>query len=150
VSRSFPAAPFASSIATSLGEVSPSTVTRLKVRSVATLKVSCKHPFSTAASVVRKASIVPMFGWIMPLPLAVPPTVTIVPPISTRTAASLVRVSVVKIASAKPAPSRPSATVSIPDEILPIGRRSPITPVDATATSRASIPRASAASACIT
>ena len=61
-----------------------------------------------------------MFGWIMPLPLAVPPTVTVLPPISTRTAASLVRVSVVRMASAKPAPSRsrPAATPSIPAEIL--------------------------------
>jgi hypothetical protein len=135
----------------SLGEVSPSTVTRLKVRSTTPLKVSCRDSFSTAASVVRKASIVPMFGWIMPLPLAVPPTVTVTPPISTRTAASLVRVSVVRMASAKPAPSRPNSIEAafIPDEILPIGRCSPITPVEATATSSASIPRAPAASACM-
>ena len=137
MSGSLPAAPLASSTAMSLGEVSPSTVTRLKLRSVATLNVFCRHLFSTAASVVRKASIVPMFGWIMPLPLAVPPTVTVLPPTSTRTAASLVRVSVVRMASAKPAPSRPrpAATPSIPAEIFAIGRCSPITPVEATATS---------------
>ena len=107
----------------SLGEVSPSTVTRLKERSVAWLRVSCRQSGSTAASVVRKASMVPMFGWIMPLPFAVPPTVTVFPSTSTSTAASLVRVSVVRIASANPEPSLPRFldASTIPASIFSIG-----------------------------
>ena len=90
-----------------------------------------------------------MLGWIMPLPLAVPPTVTVRPPISTRATASFTRVSVVKIASAKPSPPSSPAAALMPAEILSIGNRSPMTPVEATATSSASIPSASAASLCI-
>ena len=92
-----------------------------------------------------------MFGWIMPLPLAVPPTVMVLPPISTRATASFVRVSVVRMDSAKPSPPSPNSpdAALIPDEILSIGKWTPMTPVEATATSPALIPSASAASACI-
>ena len=53
-----------------------------------------------AQSVVAKHSMVAMLGWIMPLPLEMPPTFTVLPPISTSAAASLGRVSVVMMAVA--------------------------------------------------
>ncbi len=53
-----------------------------------------------AASVVTKESVVPMLIWIMPLPLAMPPMVTVLPPITVCTAHSFLTVSVVMIASA--------------------------------------------------
>jgi hypothetical protein len=90
-----------------------------------------------------------MFVWIMPLPLAVPPTVTVFPPTSTRATASFSRVSVVRMASAKPAWPNSPAAARTPAEILPIGKRTPMTPVEATATSLAPIHSASAVSSCI-
>ena len=49
---------------------------------------------------------------------------------------------------ASPSPNSPDAAL-IPDEILSIGKWTPMTPVEATATSPASSPSASAPSACI-
>ena len=53
-----------------------------------------------ARSVVTKASIVAMFGAIIPEPFAIAPSVIVRPPISRRMAYSLEKVSVVMIASA--------------------------------------------------
>ena len=55
---------------------------------------------ATAASVVRKQSMVPMLGWIIPEPLAMPPSRTVLPPSSSSTATSFSTVSVVIIARA--------------------------------------------------
>ena len=61
-------------------EVSPSTLMRLKL----TLTVSSRAVLiisgEMAQSVVRKQSMVPMLGCIMPLPLATPPMRTVLPP----------------------------------------------------------------------
>lgn len=78
-------------------EVSPSTVTWLKVRSTTRRHPALKASWGTRASVTRKASMVAMLGWIMPLPLARP---TILAP-ATSASATLGRVSVVRMASAK-------------------------------------------------
>ena len=59
----------------SLVEVSPSTVTQLKVLSVTRDSAACSSGASTGASVVMNASSVAMSGWIIPAPLAVPPIV---------------------------------------------------------------------------
>ena len=60
-----------------------------------------------AQSVVRKHSMVPMLGWIMPEPLAMPPIRTVLPPITVSTASSFLTVSVVMMAWA--AASLPAA-----------------------------------------
>ena len=61
-SGSFPARPFASTTTVSLVLVSPSTVTILKERSTLRRKAASRNEGATAASVVMKASMVPMFG----------------------------------------------------------------------------------------
>ncbi len=56
----------------SLVEVSPSTLIELNERSATRLSIGCNCACVSGASVATKASIVAMFGWIMPLPLAMP------------------------------------------------------------------------------
>jgi hypothetical protein len=55
---------------------------------VARLSMPRQTSVSTAASVVTTPSMVAMLGWIMPLPLHMPPTLTGTPPMVTRRAAS--------------------------------------------------------------
>ena len=81
-------------------DVSPSTVIALNVSAQASLTARCRSAGSTAASVVRKPSIVAMFGSIMPEPLAIPPIWKTPPGVDTRTAVSFGDGSVVMIASA--------------------------------------------------
>ena len=57
----------------SLVEVSPSTVTRLKVRATTSRRASSSISWVMAQSVVMKQSMVPMLGWIIPEPLAMAP-----------------------------------------------------------------------------
>ena len=66
-------------ITVSLVEVAPSTFSVLNVRLAASRRISVISSEVTSASVVRKASIVAMFGAIMPQPLAMPPRVKVVP-----------------------------------------------------------------------
>ena len=54
--------------------------TWLKLLAVPCCSMLLHSPGSTAASVVMMASMVAMLGWIMPLPLAKPPTRMGVPP----------------------------------------------------------------------
>ena len=88
------------------------------------------------ASVVMTASIVAMLGAIMPLPLAMPPTVMRRPPISSDGAVCFANVSVVMIARRRhrrrsgcraPGPPRGSRAMS-----LSTGSGTPITPVEET------------------
>ena len=58
----------------SLVEVSPSTEIALKLRSAARRRAACRYAGVAAASVITNASIVAMFGWIMPAPFANPTT----------------------------------------------------------------------------
>ena len=93
-----------------------------------------------AASVVRNTSMVAMLGWIMPLPLAMPPRWQVLPPSSNSTAISLRTVSVVMMASAAaalPSGFRPSASVGSPAAMGSSFSLWPITPVEATTTSLA-------------
>ncbi len=100
---------------------------------------------STTASVWTKQSIVAMFGWIMPPPLAWAERVT--PP--ARSVQRLGQRSVVRIASEKatpPASERLSAASPIPPSTASIGSGTPITPVSATATASGRRPSCAAAS----
>lgn len=99
-------------------EVSPSTDIMLKVSLTTSPSAAFSSSASTAASVVRKHSMVAILGAIMPLPLAMPPRVQIAPPSGKVTAASFFTVSVVMMASAakEPPPStgRPPAPAAPP------------------------------------
>src|SRR5262249_23751938 len=94
-SAAWPASPLASSTTQSEVDVSPSTVTRLKVASAASRSARRRKAGATAASVKRKASIVAMSGSIMPEPLAMPPTVSPRAPTRARAAATFATRSVV-------------------------------------------------------
>ena len=97
-----------------------------------------------------KDSIVAMLGWIIPTPLADPPTVTTRPSISSETAASFSCVSVVMIDRAKSLPpSSLRRTLPMFWRISAIGSSTPIMPVLATSTSSSSTPACRAASAAI-
>src|SRR2546425_5019871 len=96
---STPDAPPASSRTVSFVLVSPSTEMALKLRSATRRNSGCSPAGSPTASVVSTASSVAMSGWIMPAPLAMPPTVTIPAGVSKRTAQCLGRVSVVMMRS---------------------------------------------------
>ncbi len=69
-----PAAPLASAITMSQVELSMSTSSIPKLSAEAARSVASSHVGATGASVVRKANIVAMSGWIIPEPLAAPPT----------------------------------------------------------------------------
>ena len=143
-----PAAPFAKMAKVSLVEVSPSMEIMLKVASVTWWMAFCSMAGLMAQSVVTKHSMVAMLGWIMPLPLEMPPTFTALPPSSTWAAASLGRVSVVIMAVA--APREPSglrdfASAGTPWAMGSMGSTWPMTPVEATTTSWGEIPKAWAA-----
>ncbi len=81
-------------------EVSPSTVTRLNEPSASSVASCCISAGATAASVAMKPSMVAMLGRIMPAPLLMPVTVTVLPPTSARTLNALAMVSVVMMPSA--------------------------------------------------
>ncbi len=109
----------------------------LNVSSADARSACCSTAGSTFASVVRKPSMVAMFGSIIPEPLAVPPTVNVPRGVFTVTACSLGNGSVVMIARAitPPCPrSSAAAAARMPGTTLSILRPTPITPVDATST----------------
>jgi hypothetical protein len=131
----------------SLVEVSPSTIAAFRVGATAARVARPRAAAGTAASVATKLSVVAMLGAIMPAPLVQPSRVTRLRPIVTVRWASLTPRSVVRIAAAKsPNPSGLSAAAAapMPSWTLGIGSGWPITPVDATSTSRAVTPRAPA------
>ena len=93
-----PDAPLASRYTVSLVEVSVSTLMRLKLAAAAARRASRSTGAATAASVVTKPSMVAIDGAIMPLPLAMPPRVTVrLPAVNVRTADLAIR-SVVRMA----------------------------------------------------
>ena len=104
----------------------------------------CSISGEMAQSVVTKHSMVAMLGWIMPLPLEMPPSLTVLPPVSTSAAASLGMVSVVMMAVA--AALEPSALNDLTSSGMPaamgsMGSTWPMTPVEATTTSWGSMPQ---------
>ena len=133
----------------SLVEVSPSTVTRLKVRATTSCRASSSISWVMAQSVVMKQSMVPMLGWIMPEPLAMAPRVTSFPPRVRETASSFFTVSVVMMArAASSEPLRASAAASrraVPAWMAAMLMVWPMTPVEATTKSSGSRPVAWAA-----
>ena len=155
----FIASPLASSTIVSLVDMCPSTVRRLKVAPAARTSIARRTAGSIAASVARNASVVAMFGAIMPTPFADPPIVTVRPAMRIRAPACFGRVSVVRIARAKAASAlgpaaRRARALGMPGRTFSIGRKCPMTPVDATRTasegqpiSRATSPVISSASA---
>ncbi len=84
----------------SLVEVSESTEIELKVGSTAANSIFFRAPGLRSASVKIKASMVAMFGWIMPEPLAIPAMWIGPSGVSMEAWATLATVSVVMIASA--------------------------------------------------
>ena len=103
----------------------------LNVSSADARSACCSTAGSTFASVVRKPSMVAMFGSIIPEPLAVPPTVKVPRGVFTVTACSLGNGSVVMIARAitPPCPrSRAAAAWRMPGTTLSILSPTPITP----------------------
>ena len=104
------------------------------------------------ASVVIKASMVAMLGQIIPEPLAIAPNFTVFPPSSVSAIICLGCVSVVMMAWAAflLSASESSATAAdTPSRILSMGRFTPITPVEATATRFAAQDNFSAAKAAV-
>ena len=96
--------------------------------------------------------MVPMLGWIMPLPLAMPPMWTVLPPTWASTASSLVTVSVVMMAWAAASlasgeRSRAAYSSGRPASMTPTFSVCPMTPVEHTSTSSGAQPTAFAAAA---
>src|SRR3954467_6218870 len=151
-----PLAPFASAKTQSFVEHSPSTVIALNVSSTTVFNARCRMPGSTTASVVTNASMVAMFGSIMPDPFAIPPTRNVPRALVISTDAALGNGSVVMIARAASLPpqgARAAAAEAIPRVTFSISSATPITPVEATSTSGTLQPtvdavRAAIASAC--
>ena len=133
----------------SLVEVSPSTLIMLKVFCTSAERAFCSISGEMAQSVVMNTSMVAIFGCIMPLPLAMPPSLHVLPPAVNSTATSLSRVSVVMMASATSSLFLPSAAQSGGMPVLKgsMLMRWPMTPVEATMTSSAAMPSSLASSA---
>ena len=134
-----PAAPFASANTQSLVDMSPSTVSALKLRRIACCRAEARMFGFTAQSVATTAIIVASDGAIIPEPLQMQVRVTSLPPMRTVRAASFMRVSVVMIASAAGRGSAFSEAISagIAATILCAGSLTPITPVEALSTAPA-------------
>ena len=104
---------------------SPSTLMRLNEPVTARRRLPWSASRSTPRSVATKQNIVAIKGWIIPVPLAMPPIVTRRPPISTRSAASFGWVSVVMIPSAAarlPCGDRPFTSLGSAGRIFSMGR----------------------------
>ena len=148
----FPARPLAMMATISLVEVSPSTLSMLKVFCTSWLRAFCSISAEIAVSVVINTSMVAMLGWIMPLPLAMPPSRQVVPSISNSTAIFFMTVSVVIMAfaaSSSPVSDRDAVRVSMPLAMGVIFSFCPMTPVEATITSSLLMPSFSATRALI-
>ena len=130
-------------------DVSPSTETALNVASTSSRSTVRKNFGATAASVHKKASVVAMFGAIMPAPFATPTTRALVfGPSGTRCSARFSKRSVVMIArtkSSSPSARAPRTSRGVACTMRSIGSGCPITPVDATSTRFLSQPMARAA-----
>jgi hypothetical protein len=118
----------------SLVEVSPSTVTRLNEPSASSVASCCISAGAMAASVAMKPSMVAMLGRIMPAPLLMPVTVTVLPPtVGTLALNALAMVSVVMMPSAARSqwlwPHRPGRRAGRPS-MRSAGSGSMMTPVE--------------------
>ena len=145
-----PLVPDASAMRQSLVEHSPSTVMALNVSRAEATSARCRSAGGTCASVVRKPSIVAMFGSIMPDPLAVPPTTNDPRGVSHGDRVFLgkrIRRHDGARRLARPCRARARrAAARIPDDTFSMSRPTPITPVDATSTCSGAQPSAAAVS----
>ena len=141
--------PFDRTKTISFVEVSPSTVIWLKVFSTFCERASCRVSLEITASQVIKASMVAILGWIMPEPLATPAMVTSSRPNISVTATVLISVSVVSMALEKSSALPLITNLDKPFFRVSIGKSSPMTPVEATATVSGSTPNFSAVHFCM-
>ena len=150
--RGLPARPLASTSTVSLVDISPSTVSMLKVWWTARTSTSCSVLGATAASVVTMASVVASCGASIPEPLAMQAMVAVLPPSTSSREASLRRVSVVMMASAARSAWSPSSSTSPGSAVTTFmaGSRTPMTPVEAVSTARFCTPSRSATAPRIT
>ena len=79
---STPEAPFASTMTMSQTDVSPSTLTLLKVYLTAFWSIFFRDAEAIPQSVVKTHIMVARLGWIMPEPFAIPEIVTVFPSVS--------------------------------------------------------------------
>ena len=143
-----PASPLARIATISLVDVSPSTLSMLKVFCTSWLRAFCSMAAEMAASVVRNTSMVAMLGWIMPLPLAMPPIRQVLPSISNSTATFFMTVSVVMMAlaaSSSPVSDNRLTSLSMPLAMGVMFSFWPMTPVEAITMSSLLMPSFSAA-----
>src|SRR5467141_4467913 len=135
----FPALPVASAKTQSLVDMSPSTVSALKLRRMAWRSATESIGGVIAQSVATTAIIVASEGAIIPEPLQMQVRVTSLFPMRTDRAPNLMRVSVVRIASAAGRGSAFSeaASAGTAATILWAGSRTPIAPVEALTTAPA-------------
>src|SRR5688572_14079452 len=139
-----PLAPLDRTITVSLVDRQPSESTRSKLWLVAAFSAVPRSAGSTTASVVRTTSIVARLGASIPAPLAMPPTVQ---PFRSCTVVfgTLSVVMIARAASGPPSSLRACTAAVTPAVSLSMGSRTPIRPVEATATSIAPIPSSAAA-----
>ena len=131
----------------SLVEQHPSTVISLKLSLTASRKMRVRVAGSQGASVVRRASIVAMFGASIAAPFAMPPTLN--PPASTWISFETVSVVIMATAAREAASVvGPSAETrcGVPDSIRSTGNLTPISPVWHTRTSSGADPMPDATS----
>src|SRR3954468_22254034 len=144
-------APEASSNTVSLVEQLPSTSRRSNVSAVALRRAWSRAAASATASVVMTVSMVASDGASMPAPLAMPPTVQLSLWCNATCFGTVSVVMMARAASSPPvSPPAISCTISVtPASTLSIGSRSPISPVEQTATSMApvSVPQSDSAAA---
>ena len=135
--------PVAAMTKLSLVDVSPSTVAPLNETSATSRAIVPSTSAAIGASVAMNESIVAMFGWIMPAPLAMPVTVTGTPSTTTRRDAPFGTVSVVMIARAaayQPSSRAAASAAGSAATMRSTGSGSMITPVEYGSTSSGAQP----------
>ncbi len=132
-----PDAPDASSSTVSLVDMQPSESTRSNVVLVARRSTASSRSAGTTASVVRTTSMVASPGASMPAPLAIPPTRKPPAPTASDCLGTESVVMIARAASSAPDTASSGTAASTPASSRSIGRRSPIRPVEQTATSPA-------------
>ncbi len=138
-----PEAPDASRSTVSLVDMQPSESTRSKVTRVAARRASSSSSAVATASVVRTTSMVARPGASMPAPLAIPPTVKPFP-VATACLETESVVMMAVAAAVPPSAASDACASSTPGSSRSIGSRTPMSPVEQTATSPAPQPSRSA------
>src|SRR3954453_756459 len=138
-----PLAPLAMAMTVSLVDRQPSESTRSKLTPGAARSAVSSTAGSTTASVVRTTSMVARLGASTPAPFALPPMVH-PGPVCTVVLGTESVVMIARAASGPPSADSAFAASVAPASSTSIGRRTPISPVEATATSIAPMPRAPA------